>query len=173
MKNNWIYKVFFMTFILSLIFSGISNFIANTFSEIILLIIIFVVILLGIIFDMFGVAVLTSDEKIFHSMSSKRVRGAKEGVKLIKNSARIASVFNDVIGDICGIVSGSLSAVFTLSVVGYFDINSTVLAMLITGVTSTFTVTGKAIMKTVAVKNSDSIVLFIGKVINILSFNKK
>ena len=37
-KNNWIYKVFLLTFILSVIFSGISNFIANNFNNRILLI---------------------------------------------------------------------------------------------------------------------------------------
>lgn len=172
MKNNWICKVFLLTFLLSIIFSAISNFIANSFSEIVLLLIIFIVILIGIIFDMFGVAVLTSNEANFHAMASKKISGAKEAINLIKNSANIASVFNDVVGDISGIISGSLSAVFTLYLIGKIDLNSMLISVLVTAITSTFTVTGKAYMKIVAVNNSDSIVLFIGKMINKLQLKK-
>lgn len=167
-KNNWIYKVFLLTFILSLLFSGISNFIANNFSEIILLIITIIVIIIGIIFDMIGVAVLTSKEASFHAKASKKIKGAKESIALIKNSATIASFCNDVIGDICGIISGSLSAVLTISIAGVINLNSTILAMLITALTSTLTVGGKAIMKRVAMKNSDSIVFTVGKIKNFL-----
>lgn len=163
MKKNWIYKILIITFILSLIFSGISNYIANNFNAFILFIIILIVILIGVIFDMFGVAVLTSKEANFHAMASKKVRGAKEALVLIKNSANIATIFNDVIGDICGIVSGSLSAVLTLSLVGVININSVLMAMLVTAITSSITVTGKAYMKTLAVKKSDKIILNIGK----------
>ncbi len=172
MKNNWIYKVFLLTFLLSIIFSGLSNFVANNFNEIILLLIIFIVILIGIIFDMFGVAVLTCNEASLHAMASKKIKGAKEGILLVKNSANIASLFSDVIGDICGIVSGSLSAVFTVYLCGVVDFNSALLAILVTAVTSTFTVTGKAIMKTVAINNCDNITLTIGKVVSKFKFGK-
>lgn len=169
MNNKWVCKVFILTFLLSLIFSGISNLVANTFSDIILLLIILLVILIGIIFDSFGVAVLTSTEANFHAMASKKIKGAKEAIYLIKNSSTISSVFNDVIGDICGIVSGSLSAVFTVYVTGVVSLNSLFIAMFVTACTSTITVTGKAYMKNVALNNSDVIVLNIGKVMSFFS----
>ncbi len=169
-KNNWIYKVFLLTFILSLLFSGISNFIAVKFNNLILLLITILVILIGIIFDMIGVAVLTSKEANFHAMASKKIKGAKEAIGLIKNSATIASFCNDVIGDICGIVSGSLSAVLTLSLAGIINLNSTLIAMIVTALTSTITVGGKAIMKRVAMQKSDTIVLIVGKIKHILHF---
>ncbi len=169
-KNNWIYKVFLLTFILSVVFSGISNFIANNFNNIFLLIITIVVIIIGIIFDMIGVAVLTSKESTFHAKASKKIKGAKESINLIKNSATIASFCNDVIGDICGIISGSLSAVLTLSIAGVINLNSTIIAIFVTAITSTLTVGGKAIMKRVAMKNSDSIVFIVGKIKSFLHF---
>lgn len=169
MKNKWIYTVFILTFILSLLFGFISNLITSRVDNLFLAVIIIIVIIFGIVFDAFGVAVLTSKEANFHAMSSRRVKGAKEAIKLIKNSANIASLFNDVVGDICGIVSGTLSAVFTVYLVGVVNINSILLAMLVTAFTSTFTVTGKAYMKNVAVKNSDQIVLFIGRVMSIFT----
>ncbi|MDE5888861.1 MAG: hypothetical protein K2H20_02455, partial [Bacilli bacterium] len=59
---NWIYKVFLLSFILSIVFSGISTVMADKFNTIILVIITILVITIGIIFDMIGVAVLTSNE---------------------------------------------------------------------------------------------------------------
>ena len=172
-NNNWIYKVFLLTFILSLIFSGISNFIAESFNNIILFFITILVIAIGIIFDMVGVAILTSKEANFHAMASKKVKGAKEAIELIKDSATIASFCNDVVGDICGIISGSLSAVLTLSLADAITVSSTLLAMLVTALTSTATVGGKAIMKRVAMKKSDTIVLIVGKIANILHLTHK
>ncbi len=173
MKNNWIYKVFLLTFILSIIFSGVSNFIANNFNSYILAVITLLVIFIGITSDMVGIAVLTSKEANFHAMASKKKPGSKEAIALIKNSATIASFCNDVIGDICGIVSGSLSAVLTISIAVSLNFDLTIMAIIITAIISTITVGGKAIMKQIAMKNSDSILSLVGKVLNKLHIKIK
>ena len=59
-------------------------------------------IFLGILFDIIGVAVTSSDDKIFHSMSARKVRGAKVAVKFHKNAEKVSSFCCDVVGDICG-----------------------------------------------------------------------
>lgn len=168
---NWIYKVFLLSFILSILFSGISTIISNSFNEIILTIIILIVISIGIVFDMIGVAVLTSKEANLHAKATKKLKGAKEAISLLKNSTKVSSVCNDVIGDICGIVSGSLGAVLTISIANYFNFNLTITTILVTAVISALTVGFKAVFKGVATKNSDSIVFMTGKVISI--FKKK
>jgi len=86
---NWIYKVFLLSFILSIIFSGISSTMANNFNTIILGIIIIIVIAIGILFDMLGVAVLTSKEANLHAKASKKLKGAKEALSLLKNSTKV------------------------------------------------------------------------------------
>ncbi len=172
-NNNWIYKVFLLTFILSIIFSGISNFIANNFNSTILLIITLLVICIGITSDMVGIAVLTSKEANFHAMASKKIKGSKEALSLIKNSATIASFCNDVIGDICGIVSGSLSAVLTISYAATLNIDLTITAIIVTAIISTITVGGKAIMKQLAMKNSDKILSIVGNILNKLHIKIK
>ena len=172
-KNvNWIYKVFLLTFILSIIFSGISSIISNSFNEIVLFIILIIVITLGIIFDMIGVAVLTSEEASLHARASQKIAGAKEAINLLKNSTKVSSVCNDVIGDICGIVSGSLGAVLTISLVEIFDIPNLLTTIIITAVISSLTVGCKAIGKNIASKNSDNIVFTVGKIIHFFSFKK-
>lgn len=172
MKNNvnWIYKVFLLSFILSMFFSGISSVIADSFNNVILVIITLVVIVIGIIFDMIGVAVLTSNEANLHAKASKKIKGAKEAISLLKNSTKVASVCNDVIGDICGIVSGSLGTVLTLEITSYFNLSATLTTIIITAVISALTVGLKAVFKNVATTNSDDIIFMVGKII---SFFKK
>ncbi len=164
---NWIYKVFLLSFILSIVFSGISSVIADSFNTIILAIIIVIVIGIGILFDMIGVAVLTSKQANLHAKAAKKLKGAKEAISLLKNSTKVSSVCNDVIGDICGIVSGSLGAVLTVAIVERFNLPSTIITVLITAIISALTVGCKAIFKGVATKNSDNIVFMVGKVISV------
>lgn len=164
---NWIYKVFLLSFILSIVFSGISTIMADKFNTIILVIITILVIAIGIIFDMIGVAVLTSNEASLHAKASKKLKGAKEAISLLKNATKVSSVCNDVIGDICGIVSGSLGAVLTLAIANYFNFSATITTIIVTAVISALTVVCKAIFKGVATKNSDAIVFTVGKILSI------
>lgn len=169
MKNNinWIYKAFLLSFILSIIFSSISTAIADKFNMIILTIILVVVIMVGIIFDMIGVAVLTSKEANLHAKATKKLKGAKEAISLLKNASQVSSICNDVIGDICGIISGSLGAVLTIGLADIFSFSTTITTILVTAVISSLTVGGKAIFKDIANKNSDKIVYLVGKIISI------
>ena len=166
-KTKWILTVFILSFILSVIFSGISTAMTNNFHTIILVFVILLVIGIGILFDMIGVAVLTCKESNLHAKAAKKMKGAKAAIALIKNSTKVSSVCNDVIGDICGIVSGSLGAALTLDIVGVINISSVVVTMIVTATISALTVGFKAIFKDVAEKNSDAIVYTVGKVLSI------
>ena len=170
MKNNrqWIITIFILTFILAILFSAISNCIAASFNEVVLAIILVTVIIIGIMFDCVGVAVITANEATFHSMSSKKIKGAKETISLIKNSSRISSICNDVVGDVCGIISGGLGAVLAISLSTTTGINNTVISVIISSFISSFTVGGKAIFKSVAMKNADSIIFVVGKLKHLL-----
>ena len=66
MKLSWPCKVFFITFFLAAIFSGTTNLIANVHVIALSLILIFVI-FVGIIFDMIGVAALTSKKENFRT----------------------------------------------------------------------------------------------------------
>lgn len=165
--KNWPLKVFLLSFLLAAIFSGLSSFCADM-NVFILLIILILVIVIGIFFDMLGVATLTSKESAFHAMSSKKIPGAKEAISLLRNSNVVSSICNDVIGDICGIVSGSLGAVLTTYITIKFQANVLWITILVTSLISALTVGGKALGKKVAMKKSDSLVYFLGKIKNIL-----
>jgi len=163
-EKRWVVEVFILSFILSAIFSGLSTYISN-FNVILLTTILFIVISIGILFDMIGVAAMTSKEAPFHAMSSKKIKGAQACIKLLKNCNKVSSICNDVIGDICGIISGSLGAALTiyLTSLGMNGIFSTIL---VTSFISALTVGGKAYFKTVAMNNCDAIIFKVGKIIS-------
>lgn len=121
---------------------------------------------IGILFDIIGVAVTSADEGVFHSMNARQVRGSKLAVKFKKNADKVASFCNDVIGDICGIVSGGLGTVLTLNLCNYLDLPSTITSIVITSVISSITVGGKAYFKNVAARNCDKITFIVGKILN-------
>lgn len=166
-KNNWVYKVFLWTFILSTIFSFSTNYLSNHASIVIMVIIILLVIAIGIIFDMIGASALTSKESTFHSMNAKKIKGAKETIKLIKNSVKISSICNDIVGDICGIISGGLGAVLAISIASLTKFNATIISVITAALISSLTIGGKAIFKNVAIKNSDKIIFNVGKLLSI------
>lgn len=172
-KDSWIYKVFLMTFFLSLTFSFVSNVITSNANLFVMIFITLLVIVIGIVFDMVGTASLTSNEATFHAKSSRKIKGAKESLSLIKNSVKVASVCNDVIGDICGIVSGGTGAMVAISLSKLFNGNIALASIIVSSVISSLTVGGKAIFKTVAIKNCDNIVFIVGKIGSIFKINNK
>lgn len=98
---KWFIQVFITTFILSMIFSYIS---ANGVSHLNLvsaILILILVIGVGIFFDIIGVAVTVANEHEFHAKATKKIKGSKDSIQLIRNAPKVANICADVIGDIC------------------------------------------------------------------------
>lgn len=167
-KLSWPVKVFFITFFLAAIFSGATNLIANM-HVIALSIILLFVIFVGIIFDMIGVAALTSKKENFHAMASKKIKGAKETINLLNNANMVATVCNDVVGDICGIISGGFGAILAISIADGFDLSIVISTIIVTAIISSLTVGGKSIGKTIAIKKADNIIFRVAKIKKMLS----
>lgn len=172
-KDNWIIKAFLMTFFIAFIFNAVSNIVIENCNYIALIVFSFLFIFLGIIFDLIGTAVLTAKESTFHAKSAKKIKGAKESIYLIKNSNQIASICNDVIGDICGIVSGSVGAMLSIFISQVTKIDQIYCTLLISSLISSLTVGGKAIGKKYAVEKSDIIIEKVGRVLSVFIKNKK
>ena len=154
---GWIIKILVLSFAISVAFSfaaeiAIPN--VNLFWSIVITLIF---ILIGVIFDMVGVAVTASDEAVFHSMAANKVRGAKIAVKLKKNADKMSSFCQDVIGDVCGVVSGSTGAVISLKIMESLDSNSIFITLIVMGIISALTIGGKAIEKAFAINKSNEI----------------
>ncbi len=168
-KDNWIVKAFLMTFFIALIFNGVSNLIIDNCNYIALIVLSIVFILIGILFDIIGTSILTAEEATFHAKSSRKIKGSKEGIYLIRNASKISSICNDVIGDICGIVSGSVGAMLSIYVSSSLNISLVITTLVISSLISSLTVGGKAIGKRYAIKNADEIVHNVGKIVSVFN----
>ena len=165
--NKWIVIVFLCTMILSIIFSFATNEISLKTNIPVTITIIFIVIFIGIIFDMIGASSLTANESTFHAKSAKKIKGAKMAIRFIKNNVKVSSICNDIIGDICGIISGGLGAVLAISISAYFNISITFVTIIVSAVISSLTITGKAIFKNIAIKNADNILFAVSKMLSL------
>lgn len=125
------------------------------------------VIVIGILFDIIGVAVTSASDVVFHAMAADKISGAKESFTLIKHAEKVSSICNDVVGDVCGIVSGGISAVILTAVnIGGITGESVWVSLVMTGVVSALTVGGKAIGKVFAISYNSSIVYLVGRIIH-------
>lgn len=172
-NRKWMIQIFFMAFLISVMFSFVSETMIPKLSTIFGVLLILVFILLGIIFDMIGVAVTASDESPFHSMSARKVKGANIAVLLKKNADKVGSFCNDVIGDICGVVSGSAGAIIASSFAQTLHVSPFLMSLLVTGLIAAFTIGGKAIGKSFAINQSDMILYKVAKFISYFYHVKK
>ena len=167
-KNiQWVATIFVTTILISGTISLISDEVMAGSSVAVAFCILLAIIFLGILFDIIGMAVATADEKPFHSMAARKVPGAHEAIRLLRNAERVSSICNDVVGDICGVVSGSASATIASLILASVEVGwpkgiSLVMSALVAGLT----VGGKAIGKTIAVKSCTNIVHLVGRVIH-------
>ena len=163
---RWVVTIFFVTILVSGVISLLSDYIMSISGIVVAFLILMTIILIGIIFDIIGVAVASADEKPFHSMAARKVPGAQDAIKLLRNAERVSSICNDVVGDICGVISGSASATIAAQVLNHVEFGwpqlvSLVMSALVAGLT----VGGKAIGKTFAMNSCTKIIGFVGKLL--------
>ena len=176
MKNKtdfkWVFIVTILAFIISIVMTLFSTIALESVGLLVAILITLFFILLGIIFDIVGVAVTCGDEVVFHSMSSRKVKGGKIGVKLLKNTDKVSSVCCDVVGDVCGIVSGTSGVVIVSLIIKLTDINELLVSLLVTGLISALTIGGKALGKGFAINKSKEIVTVVSKILSVFQFKK-
>jgi len=163
---RWVITIFLVTFVVSgLISLGSEELMAHS-NMAVAFVILLVIVLVGILFDVVGMAVASADEKPFHSMAARKVPGASESLALLRNAERVSSICNDVVGDICGVVSGSAAATISAQILGNFSFSwPRLITLLMSAAVAALTVGGKAIGKSFAVKKSVPIVHGVGRFI--------
>ena len=167
---KWFIQVFIITFILSMLFSYISANGVSNLSLIPAILILILVIAVGIIFDIIGVAVTVANEHEFHAKATKKVKGSKDSIKLIRNAPKVANICADVIGDICGVLSGAISALISMKITEQFGMSFNI-QFILSAIVAALTVGGKALGKGIANNNSTKIVHAVGIILN--KFSKK
>ncbi len=149
---SWGLTILFLSFALSVLFSFLTEISVNGSPFYVCLIVLLVLLVLNIGCDIIANAVVSCEPEGFNAMASRKIRGAKRAVTFCRNSEKIASIFSDVVGDICGIISGSAGAVLA----GYYVFNDSIegmiISILISAVIGALTVGGKAFGKPISIK---------------------
>ena len=171
---RWPLIVLVLSFSLSMAFGVLSEVALNGAGIAISVIVIVVFLIIAIITDMIGVAIASCDIKNFRAMASRKVRGAKEAIMLYKHADMVSSIFADILGDICSILSGAAGAAVTTRLItsAMSDFIGVVVASLVSAVIASLLIFGKALMKRYSMNHSDKIILIIGKILSIFHRQK-
>ena len=171
---RWPLIVLVLSFSLSMAFGVLSEVALNGAGIAISVIVIVVFLIIAIITDMIGVAIASCDIKNFRAMASRKVRGAKEAIMLYKHADMVSSIFADILGDICSILSGAAGAAVTTRLItsAMSDFTGVVVASLVSAVIASLLIFGKALMKRYSMNHSDKIILIIGKILSIFHRQK-
>lgn len=170
---RWVLRIFLMSVVLSALLSLASGIVLADAGYALAVTVLVAFVLLGIVFDVIGVAVTAADPKPFHSMAAHREKGAKEALFLLRNAEKVSSFCNDVVGDICGIVSGSTAAAIVVRLQNSLNTQSILLSIAVTALISGLTIGGKAIGKRLALSRSTEVVFRTAKLLRIFHIGRK
>lgn len=166
---KWVIAISMGTFIMAIVFSIISESIMRNVEITVAFITLLVIVFIGVTFDAIGIAVAAANEKPFHAMAANSIPEGKYGSRLVRNASPVSNFCNDVIGDICGIISGAAGTIIVLKLVNIYGFSQgTVLSIVFSSFIAALTVGGKAFGKEIALKNSREIVFYTAKVVMLL-----
>ncbi|MEI6602180.1 MAG: Mg2+ and Co2+ transporter CorB [Clostridia bacterium] len=170
-SNNmkWVVSIVLLSFFLSIIMTLISDGIMEATNNVIVAsVVVFFIVSINIFFDILGTAVTAAQEEPLNAMASRKIMGSKLAVKMLKNADKVSNVMNDVIGDICGIVSGAGAAYIIVFFENKGNVFLSVVAgFCVTGIIASLTVGGKAVGKTIAIRYCNDIVFATAKFLSI------
>ncbi len=165
----WTLLITVVTFFISIFMSFFSNQTIKYASTVVSFLIVIGIIIISILFDLIGTAATAADEAPFHSMASRKLYGAKQAIRLIRNADKVSNFCNDVVGDICGVISGTAAAYIVYKFSGEgSQMENSIFGLSITAMVASFTVGGKALGKSVALQNSNYIIYKVAVVTHFL-----
>jgi len=171
---KWVIQVILFTFVLSTVFYAGSSVLLAELNLIVAVVILIVIILIGLAFDMIGLAAAAAKEEPFHSMAARKRKGAAEALNIIKNRDKFSNFCSDVIGDICGIVSGSSAAFIAARVIiAAPSFNAVVVTLAVTSAVAAATIGSKAVGKAYAIRRANDITYLAARAIMVFKRKKK
>ncbi len=159
----WGLGVLVLSFALTVIFSFLTEISVKNSPIYICVIVLVVLWIVNIVCDLLANAIISCKPEAFHAMASKKIKGAKRAVSFCRNATKLSSIFADVIGDICGIVSGAAGAALIVHFAFSGKIYELIASIGVSAVIGALTVGGKAIFKHFAIKYNKQIVFGFAK----------
>ena len=149
-SHKWTIFVIFLSFVLSLVFSLITSVAMQSLNLFFAFIVLFAIIAINILFDMIGTAVQSAEEKPFHSLAARKVKGARESISVIRHAPQLAT-----------------TTLIVSELVAKFNLSGILPSLILTGIVSSLTIGGKAMSKGISMNNGNSIVFTVGKIMSV------
>lgn len=168
----WTIKITVVTFVLSAFFSFISELTSSNAHVSVMAILLIVLVALSIVTDAIGVAATSCDLAPLLAMASRKEPGSKKAIMLVKNAERVSNICCDVIGDICGIISGACTIALVIEITADSPTANYWVSILLSSIVAAVTVGGKSFFKTIAVNNSKELIMFVARILSVFSKEK-
>lgn len=168
----WTIKITVVTFVLSAFFSFISELTSSNAHISLMAILLIVLVALSIVTDAIGVAATSCDLAPLLAMASRKEPGSKKAIMLVKNAERVSNICCDVIGDICGIVSGACTLAIVIKITVDNPTANYWVSILLSSIVAAVTVGGKSFFKAIAVNNSKELIMFVARILSVFSKDK-
>lgn len=172
---TWAFQILFFSISMSIMLGLLSQTLLSRLGIIVSAFCICIFIFLSVVFDMFGIAVASANEKLFAQWRKDGVFGASAGLHLCENQDKVCSFCADVVGDICSTLCGAAGACIVLTLSNNLTNQSLIILIstLVSAVIAGLTIFFKALMKQYAIKNCNAIILKVGKLIEKWGILKK
>ena len=159
----WGLEVLLLSFALTVLFSFLTEISVKNSPAYICVIVLIVLLIVNISCDVLANAIISCSPESFHSMASNKIKGAKRAVTFCNNATKLSSIFADVIGDICGIVSGAAGTALVVHIASDGSTMQLLSSIMVSAVIGALTVGGKAIFKHFAIKYNKQITFAFAK----------
>ena len=159
-----------ITFFIAILVVAFSRLAVANLNSTLALLVFLLIITIGVIFDMIGVAAAAADRSPFNARAARKDFGARKGLQLVQNADRVATFCSDIVGDICGTVSGAIGALLVVRLVMITDWSESLLNIFIIAFAAALTVGGKGFCKGLGISRANQI---IGGVGNFLAYVEK
>lgn len=162
----WAFRMFIMTLCLSIAFGFLSQVVFTNMGIIYAVLGILFFIIISTIFDMIGIAAASADIEKFKLWNLDKVEGAAVGLRICQNCEKVCSFCADVVGDICSTLCGAGGACVVLTITkNTQNLNLiTLISIFTTAIIAGMTIFFKALMKELALKKSERIILKLGRI---------
>ncbi|MDI6893051.1 MAG: hypothetical protein QME70_00330 [Bacillota bacterium] len=124
------------------------------------------VVAVGVVFDIVGVAAAAASEAPLHARAAKKRPGARQALWLVRHADKVNNFCTDVIGDICGTLSGAAASTLVLRLVTmYPHAGDLVPQVVVVSGVAALTIGGKAACKGLAIRRSGEIITWAGELL--------
>lgn len=154
-SSIWTAKITPITFALSLASGALAQTVITHTGIILSLVLLGLLVVTAVIFDGVGVAITSCDRARVKKLLQSHAKRAKIAMRMMRNAEKVNNVCADVIGDICGVLSGACGAAIAAGLSVRSGAGAGWLPTLTSAAVAALTVGGKAFLKGKAVKNAD------------------